>query len=185
MAIKTFTSEVLTSGDVNTYLANSGLVYVTSYNIGSGVSSFIAPAFNATYDNYLIRMDGVTYSAANDNISMQLRIGTTTATANNYYYGLPYLSYGNAVGSAAGNGVGNFAIVGRSLGAGDKISLFYNVNQPFVAAKTTVSSIIMGSDLVGPFSGYHSLNTAYDQIVMTTSGTMTGGTFTVFGYRKP
>ena len=187
MAIKTFTTgEVLTAADTNTYLANSGLVYVTSYTIGSGVSSFIVPnAFNSTYDNYLVRMDGVTYSAANDNISLQLRVGTTTATANNYYYVLPYLSYGNAVGSAAGNGVGNFAIIGRALGAGDNLSIFYKVNQTFLATKTSVSSIVMGSDLGGPFAGYHSLTTSYDQIVMTTSGTMTGGKLTVFGYRKP
>ena len=167
-----------------TAVGNSGLVYLTSTAIGSGVSSFIAPAFNSTYDNYLIRMDNVTYSAANDNISMQLRIGTSTATANNYYYGLPYLAYGNTTGSAAGNGVSSFAIIGRSLGAGDKASIFFNVNQPFLAVKTSVSSVVMGSDLIGPFAGYHNVNTAYDQIVMSTSGTMTGGTFTVFGYRK-
>jgi hypothetical protein len=40
MAIKTFTTgEVLTASDTNTYLANSGLVYVKSQTIGSGVTA--------------------------------------------------------------------------------------------------------------------------------------------------
>lgn len=53
MAIKTFTTgEVLTASDTNTYLANSGLVFVKSQTIGSAVTSVtVSDAFSATYDN--------------------------------------------------------------------------------------------------------------------------------------
>ena len=54
MAVKTFTTEVLTSADTNTYLANSGLVYVKSHTITSGASVVVTDAFSSTYDNYLI-----------------------------------------------------------------------------------------------------------------------------------
>ena len=58
MAIKTFTTgEVLTAADTNTYLANSGLVYVKSQTIGSAVSSVnVTSAFSSTYDNYVITL---------------------------------------------------------------------------------------------------------------------------------
>jgi hypothetical protein len=186
MAIKSFVaSEVLSAADTNTYLANAGLVYVTSATIGSGVSSFIVPnAFNSTYDNYLVRVDEVQYSAANDNISLQLRIGTSTS-ATNYLYALPYSSYAGATGVAASSTATSFSIIGRALAANAKVSFVCNINQPFLALNTTASSIAVGSDLIGPFGGYHNQNTSYDQIVMTTSGTMTGGKVTVFGYRKP
>jgi hypothetical protein len=60
MAIKTFTTgEVLTAADTNTYLANSGLVYVASTTVGTGVSSVtVSSAFNSTYDNYKIIYSG-------------------------------------------------------------------------------------------------------------------------------
>jgi hypothetical protein len=55
MAIKTFGSEVLTSADTNTYLANAGLVYVASATITAGASSVVVSnCFNSTYDRYKI-----------------------------------------------------------------------------------------------------------------------------------
>jgi hypothetical protein len=85
MAIKTFTTgELLSSSDTNTYLANSGLVYVTSATIGTAVSSVaVANAFSATYDNYKIVAHGGignTFQA----ISM-----TLTGAATSYYQYLP------------------------------------------------------------------------------------------------
>jgi hypothetical protein len=176
---------VLTAADTNTYLANSGLVYVTSYTIGSGVSTFIVPsAFNSTYDNYLIRLDAVTFNAANDSIFIQLRTGTSTS-ATNYLYSLLYGSYAGSSSNAASTTGTSFNNIGRSLAAGDKASTEFRLNQPFLAAKTTATGFAIGSDLQGLFGGYHNAATSYDQLVVSTSGTMTGGTCTVFGYRKP
>jgi hypothetical protein len=57
MAIKTFTTgEVLTASDTNTYLANSGLVYIKSQTIREQLQVFrMTVAFSSdTYDNYKI-----------------------------------------------------------------------------------------------------------------------------------
>lgn len=56
MAIKTFSAgEVLTAGDTNTYLANSGLVFISSTNITAGASTAtVSNCFSSTYDRYKI-----------------------------------------------------------------------------------------------------------------------------------
>ena len=58
MAIKTFTTgELLTASDTNTYLANSGLVYVSSgTTAGTANTLAIATAFSSTYEHYLLHL---------------------------------------------------------------------------------------------------------------------------------
>jgi hypothetical protein len=87
MAIKTFTSgSVLTASDTNTYLANSGLVYISE---GSTSSSVIGLNFNnvfsSTYDNYRIVIDYFRPVTASRFVALQLRVGGVD-TATNYYY---------------------------------------------------------------------------------------------------
>jgi hypothetical protein len=87
MAIKTFTSgEVLTSADTNTYLANSGLVYIAE---GSTSTSVLGLNFNnvftSTYDNYRIMIDYFKPVTAARFVALQLRVGGAD-TATNYYY---------------------------------------------------------------------------------------------------
>jgi hypothetical protein len=77
MAIKTFTSgEVLTSADTNTYLANSGLVYIAE---GSTSTSVLGLNFNnvftSTYDNYRIMIDYFKPVTAARFVALQLRVG--------------------------------------------------------------------------------------------------------------
>ena len=54
MSVKTFTTETLTSADTNTYLANSGLVYITQATM-TGATVSIQGCFSATYDSYLLQ----------------------------------------------------------------------------------------------------------------------------------
>jgi hypothetical protein len=87
MAIKTFTSgSVLTAADTNTYLANSGLVYIAE---GSTSTSVLGLNFNnvftSTYDNYRIMIDYFKPVTAARFVALQLRVGGAD-TAANYYY---------------------------------------------------------------------------------------------------
>jgi LAS superfamily LD-carboxypeptidase LdcB len=87
MAIKTFTSgSVLTAADTNTYLANSGLVYIAE---GSTSTSVLGLNFNnvftTTYDNYRIMIDYFKPVTAARFVALQLRVGGFD-TATNYYY---------------------------------------------------------------------------------------------------
>ena len=53
MAIKTFTTgEVLTASDTNTYLANSGLVYISTTSFTAQSTIQLVSAFTSTYTNY-------------------------------------------------------------------------------------------------------------------------------------
>jgi hypothetical protein len=53
MAIKTFTTgEVLTASDTNTYLANSGLVYITSTTFSGAATTNTDGCFSDKYDSY-------------------------------------------------------------------------------------------------------------------------------------
>jgi hypothetical protein len=82
MAIKTFTTgEVLTAADTNTYLANSGLTYISTTSFsGANVAQFQS-CFTSTYTNYRVLLN---YTLASAN-AMYLRwlVGSTVQTGNN------------------------------------------------------------------------------------------------------
>jgi hypothetical protein len=179
MAIKTFTTgEVLTAADTNTYLANSGLVFVKSQTIGSAVSSVtVSDAFSTTYDNYLIKITGGTCSVA---LNLQFRLG---ATVSGYKWQLLYGSYNNTV-TAEGTSSGTEI---KYCGNGDTTGFdsHIDVMSPFLAKHTKVFSSEFASGDAGPVFGYLPDTTSYTAFsIKTGSGTITGGTITVYGYRK-
>ena len=181
MAVKTFTTETLTSADTNTYLANSGLVYVTSATVGTGVSSVtVSSAFSATYDNYLITMTGGTVSA---DASMSLLLGASVTG----YYG--FMLYG-VVGANTPLGVGrnnatNAAWVGGGA-SGQMCHVNVQVFGPFAAAYTKLLNSSYQNGLAyGTMQAEHRVATSYTAFTLSPdAGTLTGGTVTVYGYRK-
>ena len=173
--------EVLTAAAMD----QVGLWLVKTQTVGSGVSSVIVTdAFSADYDNYLIQFSDVQLSVTNDSVLAQMRTGTTTATSA-YFFGLSYATYGGGSAVATQNNGPSWNNVGRGIVASDKISFALNVNAPFLASKTIISSHVTGSDLTGASGGYHNSATSYNQIVFSTNaGNMTGGIIRVYGYRK-
>ena len=184
MAIKTFTANsVLTAADTNTYLANSGLVYVTSATVGTAVSSVtVSSAFSSTYDNYKIIYTGGTASAVNN---IGLKMGSTTTG----YYGVLFYSFPN---SAAFNGLGvnngaNWLYVGDGNTNGARLSC--ELYGPNLAIRTGIAVPYMGMDTAlgafGNFNGNLADTTQYTAFTLIpNAGTLTGGTITVYGYRK-
>lgn len=185
MAVKTFTdSTALPASDINTFLANSGLVFVKSQTIGTAVSSVsVTSAFSATYDAYRIIVTGGLGSALAD---IQL---TLTGSTTQYYSGLMYVPYG-AVGTVNAQGVGSsnaasWPFVGNISGS----TLVMNVDllNPFLAKPTGMSCgdmVMNTSGSVAFTSGWHNVASSYTGFTLTaSSGTMTGGTITVYGYR--
>jgi hypothetical protein len=180
MAIKTFTtSEVLTAADTNTYLANSGLVFVKSQTIGSAVANVtVSSAFSATYDSYLINIDGGT---ASTDIVFGLKFGSATT---NYYSGITGVQWtGTASTNARNNTEANLLYVGT--GNADALQMSYTVQNPFLTKRTFGSGAFIPYNAMYFQAGILATTTSYtDFTINFIGGTATGGTITVYGYRK-
>lgn len=190
MAVKTFTAgAVLTASDTNTYLANAGLVYITSTAAGTAASSLvISNAFSATYDSYRIVISNLTMSstAAGTIIYAKMHDGTNPASTN---YNWAYIRLDIAGGvSAVSSGAlqTDGVIVGR--GTGDKFGTAFDVVNPNLATHTLfpfLSALNVSTGYIYTGGGMHQTSTAYTGIQFAPStGTITGGVFAVYGYRK-
>ena len=189
MAVKTFTTEVLTSADTNTYLANSGLVYVKSQVIGTTVATqAITSCFNGTFDAYRVVISGVTMSSSvyTVNVFAKMHDGTNPASTN-YNYGIPRVDMAVGTVSAYNAALGT-AGVQIGVGSGDKFGTTFDVVNPFIASHTIFNNLNVSSPSTGysgAGSGMHQVSTAYSslQISQSGAGTFTGGTIIVYGYR--
>jgi hypothetical protein len=174
--------EVLTAAAMDSI----GLWLVKTQTIGTGVSSVaVTSAFSSTYDNYLIVID--TQSSANSNLRMKLRNGATDKSAN-YFTGAFYF---DMVGGGALNGEGSGGAVttGFRIGAMNSAGIFttfIQIGRPFTTTRTTVQVQPQATEsYFRLMSGYHNENYSADGInVIPDSGTLTGGTIRVYGYRN-
>jgi hypothetical protein len=177
MAVKTFTSETLSASDTNTYLANSGLVYVKEQVIGSAVASVtVTNAFSSIFDNYKIIVSG---GAGSTPQAIALKLGASTT---GYYQSFQYVTYSSGAGTntSVNNGA-SWTYAGES--SANMQTLDMDILSPFNANYTRIGGFYIGT-VAGTVAGYHGVATSYTDFTLTVSGTMTGGTITVFGYRK-
>ena len=194
MAIKTFTSgEVLTAADTNTYLANSGLTYITTGTITSAAASLsINNCFTSTYDNYRIVIGRINLSPASTSLFFRLRAGGTDFTTAVQYWAYTGLQANNTALDSNGSA---------------DVSMFTGIISTF---NTRISAVIM--DIYGPQTAstrtfatvqsignngnFYSRNgmvacdntTSFDGLTFFTdkAGTPIDElTVTVYGYRKP
>ena len=181
MAVKTFTAgNVLTASDTNTYLANSGLVYVTSATIGSGVNTVtVAGCFSATYDNYQIVLSGCDSSSLNNIVTMQLN-NSTGSTYNSSSF---YIIHGGATGSntATAGTVFRFAWGGDVSDTSANVTVY----SPFLTKRTAITGQNANASLTA-FNGGVDTNAVSNTgfTIGVGADTLTGGTISVYGYRK-
>jgi len=162
-----------------TAVGNSGLVFVKSQTIGSAVSSVtVSDAFSATYDNYKITVNGGTCSSSDQNFG--LKIG---AAVTGYYYavtGATYLGVSSILALSNGNDFNRAGSIHT-----DGLYMNVDLQNPFLTKRTfaTGSTIFNASSRFG--AGYLDTTTSYTDFTLTPgAGTLTGGTITVYGYRK-
>ena len=187
MAIKTFTTgEVLTASDTNTYLANSGLVYVTSATVGSAVSTVnITSCFSSTYENYMISFSGITSTGGNGGtVNYKLLSGSTASST--LYYGNTFYIVTAAAGTMANapfsNGPNGEAM---SISTSTTNAGVFQLQSPYLAQYTRSQHMSADNNYVRWNSMVHQSATSYDGIqFLPSAGTITGGTITVYGYRK-
>jgi hypothetical protein len=179
MAIKTFTTgEVLTAADTNTYLANSGLVFIKQQTIGSAVSAVtVTNAFSTDYDDYFVTITG---GVAGTTISLNLTLGST---ATGYLSSILYSLY--ATGTVGGITGGTTFIQYAGTADVNRINMGMKISNPFNAKYTLFNGEFINVDAQGTVGGILANTTSYTAFTVTAAASnMTGGTIRVYGYRK-
>jgi len=187
MAVKTFTQgEKLTTADTNTYLANSGLVYVTSTTFGSPQAAVnLDNIFTSTYAIYSITFQFVN-SSDGQNMYLQFREGGTTYTTANYFSSQIFSTYLGGGPSALGQNAATFFNIG---GAGNYMNHnVLTVVNPQKATRATLSwqNFMNGASYAQQYVGGGAIaaTNQFDGIrVVSSSGTITG-TIRVYGQRQ-
>jgi hypothetical protein len=159
-----------------------GLELITTQTIGSAVSSVtVSNCFSSGFARYKITVSGGVASATMD-------IQMTLGSANTGYYG--FLTYGSySSNTVNGYGQNNAAFWGY-VGAGTTDALHGNceVDNPFDTKRSFVTAqtaVGVTTSAASTFSGYLNNNTSYSSFTLTAStGTMTGGTIRVYGYKN-
>ena len=186
MAIKTFTTgEVLTAADTNTYLANSGLVYISTTTISNSTTQFVG-AFTDTYTNY--RAVFSVASSAGNALYLRWLVGTTVQTGNMISQDV-YVNYsvGTILAGGRADQYGQFGSVFATYPSTFCVDIYspqatayssYGSNIGTAGVSNTDSRLIW-------FGGRNIATTQMTGFEVTTATAVTlSGTMTLYGYRK-
>ena len=176
MAYPTFASgDVLNASDMNAV----GLWLVKTQTIGNAVSSqAVTGAFSSSYDNYLVTVSG---GVGSTNIELRIQLGATTT---NYKYQLIYGQFNNTVSAEGSTTAANVPYCGYGTTAG--LAMNAVILNPNRATRTTVQATYVqpAGGFGGQVTGIMDNTTQYtDFTVVVASGTMTGGTIAVYGWK--
>ena len=183
MPQQTFTAgQILTATQLTNLQANSGLQFIKSQTIGSAVSSVtVTGAFSSTYDNYRIIVSG---GAASTSVALNLILGATTSN----YGRSQFLSAYNS--STLTVDFDNFTSPFIAFGGGsvNGLSGTMDIYNPFTASATAFNGYfqqLIAGGTVRTTNGALLNTTSYTAFTLNIStGTMTGGTISVYGYAK-
>jgi hypothetical protein len=175
---------VLYNGSSWVYIVDTdtppGLELVKTQTVGSGVSSVtVSDAFSSSFDNYRITIASVDASTSD-----QVSLLTFGSTATGYYGSVTLQSYGSASPTILNrNNAASLYLIASDTEATHFMS--FDVYSPNLAQRTGISGTGFGYTYTSWFGGFVANTTAYTSFTITSgSGTMTGGTISVYGYRK-
>jgi len=161
---------------------SNGLTLISATTIGTTVASVtVSNAFSATYDNYLITVNG---GVASTNNGLNLTLG---ATATGYYFGGSQTNFSTGtLGAISGSNLTNFenAVAGSANSLQGNIYLYdpFNAKNTHVYWTNSRSDTAQNARQVG---GYLANTTSYTAFTLTAStGTITGGTIRVYGLQN-
>jgi hypothetical protein len=185
MAIKTFaTGEVLTASDTNTFLANSGLVYVTGGTVSATLLS-VSNCFTSTYRDYVLVIDDFLTPSGVRTIGLQLQSSGTPHTSAYYWAGY-YSTWAGGFGAAnsGGGGMASWSIntTGGYSPSQSTITIA-NPNNSSKKANIVVSAI--NYDAGYHVGGYHDVSANYDGFrIFNSSSDTCNFNWALYGYRK-
>jgi hypothetical protein len=162
------------------YQSILGLQHIKTQVVGSGVTTVtVTDAFSANFDNYRIVFQGIDASTV---AAMDFRLGA----AATQYYGSAY--FDSFTGAATGTNRVNNGTTGMIIGyasLGNDTNGAFDVFNPFASQFTTFTGTYYNSEYSGFFGGGQSQTTSYTSFVLAPrAGTLTGGSISVYGYRK-
>jgi hypothetical protein len=163
----------------SSHVPMGGLTLVKSQTIGSAVATVtVSNAFSSDYDNYKIIVTG---GSASGPANLTLRFGAST---DGYKAGLAQISFSGATQTIiTDNNAASFTFVG-TMNANVK-TLNVDVLEPNKACDTRIMGSLVRTLSAGALVGIHDNTDAHtDFTIGTSSGTMTGGTIFVYGYKK-
>ena len=182
MPDQVFTSgQILTAAQMSSLQSNIGLVYLKSQTIGAAVTGVtVSDAFSTTYDHYRVIINGGAASATTENLNLSLG-----STSTGYYWARNGRSFADVDnGGAAANDSKWRAGGANTTGLNMCVDIF----SPFLADETIFTSTSIYMTTTGSMfnaQGFLNNTTSYTAFTVNVgSGTITGGTITLYGYRK-
>jgi hypothetical protein len=160
-------------------LGGGGLALIKTETVGTAVSTVtVTGAFSATYDNYLITYQGGT-SSATDAIFMQLG-----ATVTGYYWNIVGNTWSASASNAGGNNASAFSYIGGTSSTNGP-NVVVTVQSPFLAKRTVTQSQYVETSGGYTSNGMLNNTTSYTAFTLApNTGTITGGTIRVYGYKN-
>lgn len=188
MAIKTFTTEGLTSSDINTFLTNSGLVFV-SEAVGTAQNRLNLPTcFSSTFENYRVTVSGIS-TTTGDNIGIRFSTGgaDTIGTAYTWQRIETNASASSSISGTSQSFISPTFITATTNTRGNMV---FDVYGPQTANATSISGQVARLD-----SGSNLFQVSFAGAQLTTTSQFDGLTIfggggnltckvTVYGYRK-
>lgn len=178
-------SNYSTTTQMNTAIDNAkGMVLLNSTTIGSAVTSVeVTNIFSSTYDNYKIIVNGGTSTVGQD-IYIQLGTGSPLTAATTAYYSIRTgWRYANSAGNFVDSNNGSSMI----CGVADTYSINVNADlfNPFLSKYSYLNANYPGPTISAHITGYHATASSYTGFkLFPGSGSWTGGTIRVYGYRN-
>jgi hypothetical protein len=164
--------------DATVFGLGTGLTLVKTQTIGAAVSSVtVTGAFSTTYDAYKIIVSGGVGSAAT---FLQLKLGAAATNYDNATFGV----------STAGSFSGGFSQNDTSFNVAAVVNTnFIDVNldliNPFLTKFTLASGDLRRATIFQRYVGLHKTADSYTAFTLTPeTGTITGGTIRVYGYKN-
>jgi hypothetical protein len=169
--------EVLTAAAMDSI----GLWLVKTQTVGATVPSVtVTDAFSADYDNYKIVYTG---GVGSTGIVISMRLG---ATISGYYSQTIYSLYSSTAGPISNvpdNNAAQWTYVGRANANSTYMST--ELFMPFLASRTYFNTFGISTADMTATAGLLDNTTSYTAFtIFPTSGTLTGGTIRVYGYRN-
>ena len=165
--------------------SDPGLILIKTQAIGSSAVPNVAvtSAFSSTYDNYLIQIINTVVSANQPDLGIQM-----TGTTSGYWLSGHYQSFGSAtLNGSVSTGSSYFPLgsCGNGTAGAGRVSMDCAVKGPFITQPTFFSSQNASLTWNTYYNGHINNTTSYTGFtILPSSGTLTGGTIRVYGYRN-